>query len=506
MENNYFVSAFGTFGSPNGFKNSFFYINDNLHSIAKSIKTFDLNTNAIMVFPNSELFAIRKENIQNNCIISYCKYTFAKEPNSDRGGSFIGSSLIFVDKVATENITVSQLNNFHENLINNYVIDDTINVKNSSDFSINRPNDYEKIKNNLKVIEDLNTLQTNKILVVFCETSIDKLQEYFKKSIDLLNVYDTIYFTQSEEIAKYVKLKNIVPLIQNVGDLKEFELEIQKLNEDRLNKIEAFRNELVQEKEKLSKAKEVKKQEFVKNIETNKKTHQDNQSKIEEAENQLKKIGSDYNELSKKIDELIEKLNKGEKIEFIKQKLIQFSQDFKVLEINSRPTNSITSLPNVNRANSPQTNLENSYESKHHHKNQKVSNLGYYKLATIFLSITLIGVLAWFLYPLLTEEKPIENTNYTPEVIEQTDTDTLKLNPLPNSVSNIKVKTDAKIADIVKEIYKNDTIIKFYKHQKEDYSKHLFKLNEGKFLIQASDTILKDTIIAYPIYKKINEI
>ena len=314
MENNYFVSAFGTFGSPNGFKNSFFYINDNLHSIAKSIKTFDLNTNAIMVFPNSELFAIRKENIQNNCIISYCKYTFAKEPNSDRGGSFIGSSLIFVDKVATENITVSQLNNFHENLINNYVIDDTINVKNSSDFSINRPNDYEKIKNNLKVIEDLNTLQTNKMLVVFCETSIDKLQEYFKKSIDLLNVYDAIYFTQSEEIAKYVKLKNIVPLIQNVGDLKEFELEIQKLNEDRLNKIEAFRNELVQEKEKLSKAKEVKKQEFVKNIETNKKTHQDNQSKIEEAENQLKKIDSDYNELSKKIDELIE--NKKKRSDF----------------------------------------------------------------------------------------------------------------------------------------------------------------------------------------------
>ena len=58
MANSINLIAFGTFGNPNGFKQTFFVGSTEL---AKSVKTFDLNTNAIKLFANSKIFSIRKD-------------------------------------------------------------------------------------------------------------------------------------------------------------------------------------------------------------------------------------------------------------------------------------------------------------------------------------------------------------------------------------------------------------------------------------------------------------
>lgn len=53
MDSAYFFSAFGTFGSPNGFRQSFFL--GGSKSIAQEIRTFDLKTDAIKLFPQTSI-------------------------------------------------------------------------------------------------------------------------------------------------------------------------------------------------------------------------------------------------------------------------------------------------------------------------------------------------------------------------------------------------------------------------------------------------------------------
>ncbi|MCH5718556.1 hypothetical protein [Niabella hibiscisoli] len=75
-----------------------------------------MKTDAIRLFPNSRLYSIRKESVNGNDLVAYSVYSFAKEQGSERGGTFIGSSLLFSNKVAEEAITVNCLTEFHDYL------------------------------------------------------------------------------------------------------------------------------------------------------------------------------------------------------------------------------------------------------------------------------------------------------------------------------------------------------------------------------------------------------
>ncbi len=141
---NYFISAFGTFGNPNGFQQSYL-LSDLTTNIARNIKTFDLNTNAIKLFPDTKIYSIRKEVADDHFIISYSVYSYAKEPDSDRSGTFIGSSFLFVDKFAEENIVIRNLNQFQNSLVEKNVDNNTIIVRHSKDFFLSNPKDFDKI-------------------------------------------------------------------------------------------------------------------------------------------------------------------------------------------------------------------------------------------------------------------------------------------------------------------------------------------------------------------------
>ena len=114
--------AFGTFGNPNGFTQTFFA------GTPVEIKTLDIR-GAVLIYPNSKLYSLRKEYKDGSYIITYTIYTYAKEPTSAREGSFIGSSIMFTDEIAEENITVRCLNEFHSNLISRNVQNDTLTQK-----------------------------------------------------------------------------------------------------------------------------------------------------------------------------------------------------------------------------------------------------------------------------------------------------------------------------------------------------------------------------------------
>ncbi|AZA84438.1 hypothetical protein C1637_06235 [Chryseobacterium lactis] len=390
MNSTYFFSAFGTFGNPYGFRQSFFLGGSS--SVAKEIRTYDLKTDAIKLFPETSIYSMRKDFAGGSNLISYAVYKFAKEQNSDRGGTFIGSSLLFVNKTAPESITINALNDFQNNLEKNNLSEGTITVNHSDHFSVRKPKDFDKIGFNIKEIEDLNfSLTTQSYLVVYCETDASKLQPFFSKALELLNVYDTIYFTQSHEIAEFVKQKGIFKIVDAGG----FHKEIEKFHEERNREVQQSIAEFEKEKEDLKEEKKILIAELTQQIESNERRHRENELKIKESKNGIDLIGKEYDQYAGKIAEVTDKLKLDGKVEAAKKKYSEYTKAF----TNTISQNkNIDSLQSISSGNStarevPQYGNDLSGFRGRERNEEKEFKLDWYKVATFILSFVLIGIL-----------------------------------------------------------------------------------------------------------------
>ncbi|MBK8621048.1 MAG: hypothetical protein IPN79_04645 [Saprospiraceae bacterium] len=525
MNKDYFISAFGTFGNPNGFKQSFLFTND--INIVSTVKTFDLNSNAIKLFPNSKVYSIRKEYVNGLNTIAYSIYSYAREQNSDRSGTFIGSSILYTNKIAKEHITIAQLNEFHNQLVNKNVSNDTISVNHSDRFSVVKPKDFDKIEFHLREIENLNFRQnTDNYLVVFCNINDNNLNQFFEKSIDLLNVYDTVYFTDNQEVAEFVHQKGIFKLIQNVGEKKDFDRETNNLIEERKRKREQSISEFEREVQRINDDKNRTIQEFKSQIEQSEKTHLENERNLKESREDINKIGQFYDDFLNKTKNLINQLrhNNG-KLEEVKQihnsNKILFNNGISDLKRPNYKTT--TTIPKPK----PKGNLHTEHQiqdfehrSGHRRREEreeasdKVYKINIYKVATFVLAFLLIFTWVYFFFFKSNKE------NITEVIInqeqEQKPVEAIKitdLNPVSNSVLNKNdyrivaknLKTNMNLDDVVNVIFNNNPteISRIYSGQEEIYSKHLLELNKQCF--EEKEGIYyfsKDTLRQIPSYKK----
>lgn len=516
MENIYLL-AFGTFGNPYGFRQSFIiYDNEN---VAKSIKTFDLNTNAIKLFSNSTVYSIRREYSSGKNIIAYSIYTYAKEQNSDRGGTFIGSSMLFTDKIADENIIISKLSEFHKILVNNNVDNDIIKVNHSDNFSVTAPKDLDKLQFNLKEIKNLDFPQPlNKALIVYTEIKPVKLQKLFKKAIDLLNVYNTIYFTDSEEVATFVHQKGIFKLAKNES---LFEQEIQYLRTERERKIQIAITDFEKEKEKLEENKSRLINEYKSQIEQNRKLHQENEKKINESEKDIEIINQIYQGHQKEIEGLITRLKSDKILDEVKLLYHENKKTF-INNINKQhPSIQLSSItkPRSNVSNEfGEKHLEHNYHDLNHLKkrNNKEHKTNIFKVISLFLLLLLTCTFYYFLF--LNEPKntiPLTHSN-AEQITDQTaypPTNVNELNPMPNStlvekdyqLVSKKIRKDMSLNEVVQIIFENNPIgIKqTYLNQKDIYAKRIFELNRDCFK-DSNNTyyLIRDTLKHIPTYQK----
>ncbi|PQA92800.1 hypothetical protein SAMN05421796_11015 [Chryseobacterium piscicola] len=509
--------AFGTFGDPNGFTQTYFSGDP-----SNTVKAFDIR-GSIRLFSNSSLYSIGKESNNGYNIISYAVYTYAKEPTSAREGSFIGSAILLKDKILDEGIIISNLNEFHTNLLAKFVENDTITVNHSDKFSVSKPKDFDKISINLKdVISNLNSFHTNKNLFVFCETSPEKLQIFFKKSIDLLNVYDTIYFTRSEEVATFVAQKGIFKFIQQVGDKKEFDQEIDKLEIERKQKItdaiaKFEKNKLQLEEEKNREIENRKKQ-----IEQNQQKQSENQKKIEESKSDLSKLENLYKTFAGHISILMSNLHSGKTLDEVNNSYKQFEKEFNDEKRKLSSTNHVSSVSNP-RSTSQVSPFSNPYEKPNYgNDDDDDGKNNFSKILTIIslvLNVLLIGGIIYLYFINSDNKKKLENAENiatSKEVIESNESDPVlvesKLNPIPNDVAKNKIEeiqnklidNSTKIDEVVKIVFEiNKPIGDAYKYQKGDYEEYLIKENPSAF---NSNKILinKDSLKKIPFYKDEN--
>ncbi len=531
MENtNCYIFAFATFGHPNDFRQTpFKYGNP---EIAKQVKVFDLS-NAIKVFPNSTIYSIRKESIKSSKLISYSIYSFAQEQASKRDGTFIGSSIILENAIAYEKYVLNCLNEFHQKLTENNLNNGILKVNHSKDFvPISNLSDFDKIENPQIEIKELNFNTNNNSLVVYCDTSPSKLTLFFNKSIDLLNNYDTIYFTNSDEVAKFVIQKGIFKLIQNVGDKLEFEREISNLIEDRKRKREQSISEFEREFQRINDDKTRTIQEFKNQIEQSERIHLENERKLKESKEDVNKVGQFYDDFLNKTKNLINQLrhNNGN-LEYVKQihnsNKILFNNGISDLK---RPNYTTTISKPKPKGNLHTEHQRQDFEHKSRDRRreerdvveEKAHKIDIFKIATLVLSFLLIVTWAYFLFFKSNSENETEliqnneQVNPIPQKEKQKTVEIPKiedLNPKSNSILNENdfrivaknLKPNMKLEEVVKVIFtKNPTEIRsIYSGQEAIYSKHLLELNRQCF--EKKEGIyyfVKDTLRQIPSYKK----
>lgn len=509
--------AFGTFGSPNGFTQTFFAGNP------VSVKTFDIR-GSILIYPDSRLYSIRKEYRDGSFMISYAVYTYAKEPTSAREGSFIGSAILFVDEIAEENITIRCLNEFHGNLISKNVDHETLSVNHSDHFSVNKLTDFDKVKFNLKKIDTLDSADmTNRQLMVYCETNPAALQAMFTKSLDLLNVYDTIYFTSSQDIIKFIHQKNIFQFVQKEG----FENEIQKLAEDRKRKIQETIADFEKEKIRLEDAKKQAYEDFKSKIEKNKEQHAANGEKIAVSEKSLTRINDIYHTFSQKLDELLNRLKTADSsaLNSIRQAYREnkniFTENIRDLKI---PDLGLVSDPRPASKPEPFRQSRSQFYHYEHERKENKDRPDPFKIATVVLSILLLAAisgLGWLYWEQYEKEKKIVDAqNYNQNISEK---DTVAAIPEKDSVAILRPEPNAEVdLEIINEMNQKltvhtnmniDSVTGFvfkanpksiempYRNQRSQYSKILFEKNKTSFKIQYNDTIYISNLQYVPMLK-----
>lgn len=409
--------VYGTFGSPHGFQQSIATNRD----LEKGLSTFDLR-GAIEIAPNSNMFSIKKQSVSGLNILSYTKNSFANEPGSKRRGSFIGAGILLYNALAEESAILESLNEFHLNLISNNIVNETINVHHSNEFKgLVQPSSIQNVFNSKRDLPDtLSFRETGNVLFVYCNIT----SKIFKKSIDLLNEYDTIHFTDNQEIAEYVQNKGLIPIV----DEKGFEIEIQRVETERLRKIQNTIDELNNKIEEVKTAKLHFLENYQLSIQQLKNNHDENKKKIDEFEMNKDFHKENFYKFQQYIDGLVTELKSNGKIDTVRQRLLNATKIFNDAVAKSK-------IPDFKSIQSPQFNSNikepRNIKSKVDFNNQfyglepeistrkKIFPLDLFKIISIFLTVLLIGSWVYFLFFNSPENNSVKKNQSKTEQIPQ---------------------------------------------------------------------------------------
>lgn len=506
MENNITLLAFGTFGSPNGFTQTAFYGNKNIN-----LRVFDLNTNAIKLFPNTNLTVIRKEEGG----LSYALYSFAREKGSSRGGTFIGAALYYEGYKAKENLSTDILIKFHTHLKNENTDNEEIKVNHSNDLKTVQPQDFDKLTINAN--ERIPTTSfTKKHLVIYDQNGAPKLDNYLEKSILLFPKYDTIYFTADEQIANFVKERGLFSL----KDCNGFEQEIKVVKQEKEKRIQQTHSKLNQSIKTSENDENSIIQNMQKEIESQRKKHEENAIKIKESEDKINKISQIYQEYRSKINELINELKETNATDTItqKEKSLKANLDNKIHQL--KQISSIKTISSPPHYNQPQT-TRNDYNNEKHSESEyiKKQEQKWFKIASfsiISLIIVLIAFIGWG-YSKYTElkedyqnlskqQKESTNTAHTYEDQESIKYDFLDSISVDRINKDLKIKND-RISNVVALIFEQNPkdVKSYFEDKKQKYSEALYNENANCFVIKNIDTIIIEKLKKIPKGKDEND-
>ncbi len=319
MHNHPGLIAFGTFGSPNGFRQTFFG-----KTQFSGVKAFDLNTNALMLFPATHVYAMRKEQTSRSGAVSYAIYSYAKEPNSDRNGAFVGVALMFPQPSSEQNV-VSVLNQLQSSLVARNLKNGVIQVRDSKEFSILLPSNFESISNSESgAWEDIEFTETQKHLVIWTHITPEYLPSLLQKVQPLLNEYDTIYFTDSADIADFVRQRGIYRAV----DITGVEALLQQVQIKKAKQVQSYLQYLHKTEQDLRQEKKAYLAHIESEIARGKQQHAANEQRLQQVRQEYNKILSEHAKHLSDIQGIEDYLKRSGKVVEAQQMFAQINKKY----------------------------------------------------------------------------------------------------------------------------------------------------------------------------------
>ncbi len=522
MAENISLTIFGTFGKPNGFTQT-------IAGKISGTQKLDLNPTAIQLFDTTKaMYAIRKEMLGTDAVVSFIKYSYASEQSSTRGGTFVGAAVINANGIADINSVISVLDSLHNNLISNSknVKDGIIMVKHSNEFTV-KEIDHSVLKPVPELISDIDFSEKGKYLVVFIPLA--NIKEIFDRALELLSEYDTIYFTEDQQVATYVQKTGFYELIQEVGDVEQFSEKLKAAEAEKALKQKAVLDSLLKDMDKVNSDKELFIKKYQEQLDKSKEIHQKNGEKISEAEKNLRQYSSSYDNQISRLKQLSQKiagkqLKQTDRVR-IEKEIRELSITFDNEKRNFSEPARLATFSEPVRPISPQRTVVDWTDDIHRKEVKRSSKrISGKEIALILGALLIIAIGGYFAYPLLNKETSAnDNTtdNYAPEsdsASSTTEVDSAKidLNPTPNDILNY---TDTNktierqfpdselpmpIETVVLKIFKANPnqIGNMYKGKEKEYGEFLILKNPSDF--DESKKLIKAEQLQFPIFKEHN--
>ena len=208
------LGAFGTFGEPFGYQQVFF-----LDAVFSS--SLDLNANAIEVYPGAELYAVKREIVNGSTTVCCCLYTYAKELNTNRGGTFIGSCIVLSNSYLKGDAIYSLLRELHTDLLSNpkNIVDNALQVQKAGQLVVTEPAGFAAMQAKATTAAPAGNnapVDTSKKFLIQAPSTSPATEpsvaRFFEDAITYFTDTDTLYFTTHKQVIAYVAEKGLIPL------------------------------------------------------------------------------------------------------------------------------------------------------------------------------------------------------------------------------------------------------------------------------------------------------
>ena len=483
MKNLLGLGVFGTFGKPYGFQ-QYFYFETSFN------QSLDLNTNAIEIYPDTELYSVKKEIHNGAFAICISIYTYAKEVSSGRGGTFIGSSILLIDSYTKAENIYSLLKELHSDVIHNEknIVNNTLQVQQATQLVVKEPTNFENIKSNISSIKETgyfsNSIIPSKKFLIIPENGLQENEDiqivkFIKESIECFPDVDTMFFTFDNNVIQYVNQKGLLKKVNWNSFINQ--REIIKQEKEELNRIEELK----------------KKQEDEEKRKSQNNKHQRNTSNHYNTPNNNDFVGWQYNGQKWKAEE-------------VKKRVQEYNRLFEYCSQLQKRTANISNT---------QYKTEYKFENPSTKENE-YPRINYKFLFSFLLNIILLlFIVFYFLFfndpkiEYINNKQAVQEEEVKPQITNTNKPSSADLTPTPNNELNpndrrliakekIKNKTDNEITMLV--FSKNPTEIKsMYSEQVGNYAKILVTLNKECFEKKDSTFICTcDSLNHIPSFKK----
>lgn len=468
------LGVFGTFGKPYGFQQYFYF--DGIFN-----QTLDLNTNAIVIYPSTELFSVKREIYNGLNTICISKYSYANEINSSRGGTFIGACILLTEAYTSAENIYTLLTELHSDLVSSEknIINNTIQVQQATQLEVKEPIYFESVKTQLNFLKETDyyssSVNPNKRFIITPNSSdnkSDQIIEFIDNAIKYFNDFDTLYFTFDNDVINYVNQKGL----------------LKAINWESFN---SKKEEIINERAELKR----KEEEERKNREGKNSTNKANNQKVgfEYWDDKYLKWGKDKGQVKKRIEE--------------HNRLLDYC-----FELDSQKFNTTRQI--IYKQSKVERHYEYDYEDTQNN-NKLIISVVINILFGLFIVIYFIFFNDQKIQYVYKDSPHVEqeNLNSKKEIAEH-DEDA-QLTPTPNSELNtndqkiiskagLKNKSVLEIIEIIFSKKPTD-IQSHYKNQKEAYAKELVKVNSDCFeKEEGSYRCICDSLSHIPSFKKSN--